>query len=83
MWHDVQVQSAVNRSDQCPSGNYDVWALMCSSVECHIIAVPHAHAHTYSYKNRPPLGFDELGGEADQAFELSRGASDAVEYPVK
>lgn len=35
------------------------------------------------YKNRPPLGFDELGGEADQAFELSRGASDAVEYPVK
>ena len=36
-----------------------------------------------SYKNRPPLGFDELGGVCDQAFELTRSASDAVEYQAK
>lgn len=29
------------------------------------------------------MGFDELGGEADQAFELSRVSPDAMEYPVK
>ena len=37
----------------------------------------------YSYKNRPPLGFDELGGEADQTLELSRESPDAMEYPLK
>ena len=36
-----------------------------------------------SFKNRPPLGFDELSGEPEQAFELSQHSSEAVEYPVK
>ena len=37
-----------------------------------------------SFKNRPPLGFDELAGEPDQALQLSRDSSrDSIEYPVK
>ena len=35
------------------------------------------------FKNRPPLGFEELQGEADQTLELSSESSRVVEYPVK
>ena len=33
------------------------------------------------FKNRPPLGFDELQGEADQTIQLHQGAT--LEYPIK
>jgi len=35
------------------------------------------------FKNRPPLGFEELQGEADQVLELSNESSRVVEYPIK
>ena len=35
------------------------------------------------FKNRPPLGFEELSGVSDQTVELTRESPDAVEYSVK
>jgi len=35
------------------------------------------------FKNRPPMGFDELGGEAEQVLELAHDATGHLEYPVK
>jgi len=35
------------------------------------------------YKNRPPMGFDELAAEADQMIQLSKDQTGEVEYPVK
>ena len=35
------------------------------------------------FKNRPPMGFDELGGEAEQVLELAHDPTGHLEYPVK
>ncbi|XP_064383353.1 PITH domain-containing protein 1-like [Halichondria panicea] len=35
------------------------------------------------FKNRPPLGFDDLRGEPDQSIQLSRDTAGTLEYPVK
>ena len=35
------------------------------------------------FKNRPPLGFDDLRGEPDQSLQLARESNGTVEYPVK
>ena len=37
----------------------------------------------HRYKNRPPMGFDELGSEADQVIQLSKDPNGEVEYQVK
>ena len=37
----------------------------------------------YRYKNRPPMGFDELASEADQVIQLSKDPNGEVEYMVK
>lgn len=35
------------------------------------------------FKNRPPLGFDDLQGDPDQSLQLTQDSSGTVEYPVK
>ena len=36
-----------------------------------------------SFKNRPPLGFDEVRGEPDQVIQLVEDNDGSVEYKVK
>ncbi len=38
---------------------------------------------TLSFKNRPPLGFDQLGGEPDQVIPVTRDNSASIDYPLK
>ena len=37
----------------------------------------------FSFRNRPPLGFDELQGEPDQTLQLVPDHDGSVEYKVK
>lgn len=37
----------------------------------------------FSFKNRPPLGFDELQGEPEQTLQLVQDHDASVEYKVK
>ncbi len=48
-----------------------------------ILHVPCHCLHLSSFKNRPPLGFEELGGEPEQALQLAQGSSATLEYPTK
>ena len=35
------------------------------------------------FKNRPPMGFDELGGEPEQVLELAHDTTGRLEYLLK
>ena len=44
---------------------------------------PQCIIYLHRYKNRPPMGFDELASEADQVIQLSKDPNGEVEYMVK